>query len=315
MSARGFWWSARGLRLRAATLFALSMGMLAVGLLPGLAGHGLAGFAAMAAVFVWMRLLAKPWLLSGLSQAGGWRRLVSDLGGQVLVALVLFWLGTAAALIWVSEGSVNFWLPPALALAAGSLSRLIWRPMPPEWDGFLEDAVARITATDVPSSPAAPAGRPHAAALEQLHSALDRLPAQGAKHHDLLAALTAALQDMTPEDLRHSLHERIFDATSERDLRALVVAHTDPYIAQHFLGQHDLEEIFDLIVEANDQPALTHFIAGVTAVLDSVPEACNDLPTPHRLRQTASGLPDPLGAELTRFAAHVQRLREEHPEA
>ncbi len=304
---RGLWWSARGLRLRAALLFALSILMLIAGLLPGLAGHGLAGFAAVAAVYVWMRLLAKPWLIAGLRHGGGARALAQDLAGQVLVALVLFWLGTLLALVWHWEASVNFWLPPALALVGGSLSRLIWRPMPPEWDGFLDEAVAGIqaAAAGLPPTPTPPPGRPHSAALTALHSALDALPQSGARHHDLVAAVTAALGDMSPEDLRHALHERIFDTTTERDLRALVVAHTDPFVARQFLGQHDLEEIFDLIIEAGDTAALSAFAGAVEAVLDSVPEACHDLPTPHRLRS----------AGLTTLAAHVQRLREEHPEA
>lgn len=308
--SKGFWWSAAGLRLRAQALLGLSMVMLVLGVVPGLAGHGWPGFAAMAAAFVLARLLAKPWLLQRLGQPGGPARLSADVAGQVVVALALFWLGYGIAVATGWQPALGFWLPPAMALAAGSLSRLIWRPMPPEWDGLLDEAIAGITGAG--PGPAAADDSPEVAAL---NAALDALPAQGAQHHALVDAVLAALSGMSPEDLRMALHTRILDTTTERDLRALVVAHTDPYVAQHFRGQRDLEEIFDLIVEAGDVAAMTSFIGGVTAVLDSVPEACHDLPTPHRLRKLAGDLPPDTAAGLIALAARVQSLREEHPEA
>lgn len=313
MSGRGIWWSARGLRVRAAVLLGLSIVMLIAGVLPGLAGHGLPGFAAIAAVYVWARMIAKPWLVTGLRQPGGLRRLLLDLAGQVLVALLMFWLGVLLALVLVWEASINLWLPPVLAVAGASLSRLVWRPLPPEWDGFLDEAIAGINGTG--PGPRASDGSADAEGAAELQAALDALPATGARHHDLVDAVTGALMAMSPEDLRRILHDRIFATTTERDLRALVVAHTDPYVARFFLGQHDLEELFELIIEAGDMVALNAFLGRVEAVLDSVPEACNDLPTPFRLGKVADGLPAQQSAGVAALIARIQQLRQEHPES
>lgn len=312
MSGRGIWWSARGLRVRTWALLALSLLMLTGGLMAGLAGHGQAGLAAIAAVFVWARLLAKPWLLTRLRQSGGLSALLGDLAGQVLVAMALFWLGVGLSWLLDWQPGIGFWVPPGLAAAAGMASRLIWRPLPPEWDGFLDEAIAGINGTG--PGPRAPDGSDDVEGAAELQAALDALPATGARHHDLVDAVTGALMAMSPEDLRRILHDRIFETTTERDLRALVVAHTDPYVAQFFLGQHDLEELFELIIEAGDMVALNAFLGRVDAVLDSVPEACNDLPTPFRLGKVADGLPAQQSAGVAALIARVRQLRQEHPE-
>lgn len=295
--------------MRAALAPILGAGMLLAAGLAGLAGHGAVGFGLVALGVIAGRLWSRPWLLSHASQPDRRAWLVREIAGQVLLVGVVFAVGVVLARGLGWQPAVPVWLPPVLILACAAAMRWLCGPeMRPAADAFLSEATAAIEAASVKG----PQGDPEAALLE-VTAALDGLPEEGARHHEILAALNLGLATAEPEALRHMLYARIMARTVERDLRALAIAHTDPWIARHFAGQRDLDEIFAMIAEADAPIALSCFRGGAEAVLDSVPEASHDMPDPDRLRAFAASQPPPAAQDFHQLANRVEALRQEAP--
>ena len=302
---RGWWSSASGLRLRGGLLVATGIAMMLAALSAGLAGHGLAGFVLMALAFMAARLLARPWLLARPAA------LSRDLAGQVALVLVLFWLGVGIGALTGWHPALPLWLPVATALVAGGLARLIWRPMPPEMDGFLDEAAETLTrmAADFSADTAGDTEQTRHA-IADLNAALDALPEQDAPHYDLVDVLLEGMGRIPVPDFIDTLHGRATGGV-ERDLRALVIGLTDPWDAERALGQRDLNASFEVIVTSGNAAALTAWAMGAGALLDAVPLAAIDMPPADRVLFVAQSQDAALRKLLTEFAARLEIFNRE----
>ncbi len=287
--------------MRARLLVALGAAMMLAALVSGLAGHGAMGFGPMALVFVVARLLARPWLL-----ARGAAALSREMAGQVALVLALFWLGVGIGAVTGWHPVLPVWLPPAAALAAGLVSRLIWKPLPPEFDRFLDEATAALSGMATLPEPE-PGHDPQV--IADLHSELDALPASGASHYDLVDVLLEAMGRVPVPVFVDTLFDRAQRKT-ERDLRARVVGLTDPWIADRCMGQRDLDAAFELIAGSGTPNALEAWANGAAALLHSVPGAAIDMPQPARLRSVAATQDADLRAKLEDLARQIAADRE-----
>lgn len=305
-------WSARRLAWKARGLLALGLVMMLAAMASGAAGHGLAGFVPVAAVFVASRLLTRPWLVTRLAQPGGVQALSWDIGGQVLLVLVLFWLGVGIAALTDWQPDLPLWLPPALCLGAGVVSRAIWRPMPPEMGRFLDEATETLTrmADGLGEDDANDDARADAA-LATMAAALDALPASGAPHHTIGDAVLPPMVDMPFWTYTNLLFDRARALETDRDIRALVIGITDPFIATKAAGQEDLDAAFDLVAAHGGERALYCFEMQTVALLDLFPDAWRDMPAPERLRDFASSLSGQIADRYRDLAALVERLQHE----
>lgn len=210
-------------------------------------------------------------------------------------------------------GWVGLAPPPLAALAVGVVALLAARlvRLPPEEaeaiTALAEDARARIEAAAPPQDPAppppasddlpdAPPGAdPQDAAddpaLAGLVAALDALPADAPRHHDLVAAITPAIGPVPLRDLVSALFARARATPCPRDLRAVTVLLTDPHVAHECRGHGDLEAAFHLIRAAGDAGALAHWAMQAEAVLDLVPDLWPDLPDDAALDEAAADTP------------------------
>lgn len=304
-------WSTGGLMMRARVLMALGVVMMLAAAMAGIAGHGLAGFGLMVAAFWLARLLGKPWLVTRAGQPGGAAALSRELAGQVAVVLVVFWLGVGIGWATGWHPVLPLGLPVAVALAAGILSRLVWRPMPPEFDSFLDEATATITRMTEDLQRDLPPEPDHdPQALAEMIAALDGQPVEGASHYDLVDVLLEGMGRMPVPVFVDTLFDRAHSKT-ERDLRALVIGLTDPWIANKILGQRDLEAAFEIIVESGNQNAIEAWANGISALVSSVPLAAVDMPSPERLRIVGAMQFDYLREKLTDLADHLESLTRE----
>ncbi|MBL4916880.1 hypothetical protein [Szabonella alba] len=137
-------WTTTGLRLRSNLLIALALVMVLAALAAGLARLALPGFAAVTLAFGFARLMERPWLISRLAAPGGVLALSQTMAVQVALVLALYWLGTGLSVLTDWQPLLPLWLPAAVVVGAALLSRLIWRPLPPEWDGFLDEATETL---------------------------------------------------------------------------------------------------------------------------------------------------------------------------
>lgn len=304
-------WSTGGLMMRARVLMALGMVMMLAAAAAGIAGHGLPGFGLMVGAFWVARLLGKPWLVTRAGQTGGAAALSRELAGQVAVVLVVFWLGVGIGWATGWHPVLPLWLPVAVALAAGIVSRLIWRPMPPEFDSFLDEATATITrmTEDLQRDlPAEPEYDPQI--LADMVTALEALPEAGASHYDLVDVLLESMGRLPVQVFVDTLFQRAQNNT-ERDLRALVVGLTDPWIADRSMGQRDLEASFEVVVGSGNADALSAWAIGMAALLHSVPLAAIDMPQSDRLRLVADEHSGDLRAKLLALADQYESLTRE----
>ncbi|WP_028031596.1 hypothetical protein [Gemmobacter nectariphilus] len=302
---KGGWWSAPGLRLRGRLLILTGIVMMLAALAAGLAGHGLAGFALMAAAFAVARLLARPWLLGKPAD------LSRDLAGQVALVLVLFWLGVGIGAATGWHPALPLWLPAPIALAAGGLARLIWRPMPPEMDGFLDEATETLTrmAADFSADTAGDTEQTRHT-IADLCAALDALPQTGVSHYDLVDVLLEGMGRIPVPDFIDTLHGRATGG-AERDLRALVIGLTDPWVAERALGQRELNASFEVIVTSGNAAALSAWAMGAGALLDAVPHAAIDMPPADRLLFVAQSQDAALRKLLAELAARLETFNRE----
>ncbi|MFN3293184.1 MAG: hypothetical protein ACK4S2_00045 [Gemmobacter sp.] len=303
-SARRLAWKARG-------LLALGLAMMLAALASGAAGHGLAGFVLVTAGFVAARLLARPWLLTRLAQPGGAQALSRDIAGQVLLVLVLFWMGVGFAALTGWRPDLPLWLPPVACLGAGALSRAIWRPMPPEMDRFLDEATETLTrmADSLAEDGSGDDARAEAAAAAMM-VALDALPASGVPHHSIGDAALPPMADMPFWTYTNLLFDRARAHETDRDIRALVIGITDPFIATKAAGQEDLDAAFDLVAAHGGEQALYCFEMQTVALLDVFPDAWRDMPAPERLRDFAGSLSGQIADRYRDLAALVERLQQ-----
>lgn len=300
-------WSARSLEWKARGLLALGVVMMLAVVVSGASGHGPTGFALAAAGFAVARLVAKPWLVTRAGQHGGARALSSEIGGQVVLVLVLFWLGVALA-VFTGWAPVNpVWGPLFFILMAAWISRLLWRPIPPEMDGFLDEATETLTRMAAELSADAPIDD-DAAAVARLTAALDALPENGAPHHSIGDAVLPPMGDMPFWTYTNTLFSRARATQTDRDIRALIIGITDPWIASKALGQEDLDAAFDVVADHGGEPALYCFEMQAVALLDSVPDARRDMPSPERLRSFAAQRQGDLSDRYRDLAAMVERL-------
>jgi len=142
---KGWGWTTRGLRTRANLLLALSMVIVLAGICAGLAAHGWQGFLAVVAAYCIARVMERPWLVSRMGQPGGNLALSQTLAVQVALVLALYWLGFGISTLTGWQPALPVWMPAAVIIASAVLSRMIWRPMPPEWDSFLDESTEKLT--------------------------------------------------------------------------------------------------------------------------------------------------------------------------
>jgi len=300
------------LRLIANALLALGALAMAAALASGLARQGFAGFALVAAAFIAMRLLAKPWLVSRGYLAG----LTLEAAGQVALVLVLFWVGVGLSQASGWQPALPLWAPMLCILGAGLAARALWRPLPPEFDSFLDDVTAQLDtmaqdiARDAARSPAAQTPDTTANLLA-LHAALDALPETGAPHHAIASVVLSSQEGLPWYQWRNLLFDRARATGHDRDLRALIIALSDPWLARITLGEEDLDAAFDLI-EANPQDdVLICLVLQSFALLDLHPPSWRDMPSPDRLRALIASLKNPVRAEIESLAARIAQVQTE----
>lgn len=307
-------WSTGGLRMRARALLALGVVMMLAAGASGMAGHGLAGFGLMIAAFWLARLLGKPWLVTRAGDPGGLAALSRELAGQVAVVLVVFWLGVGIGWAMGWQPDLPLWLPVAVALAAGLLSRVIWRPLQPEFETFLDEATATLTRmNDQMQAELLPDPDYDPQIVADMIAALEALPESGASHYDLVDVLLESMGRVPVQIFVDTLFQRAHSHT-ERDLRALVVGLTDPWIADRSTGQRDLEASFEVVVDSGNTDALAAWAIGIAALLHSVPLAAVEMPQPDRLRAVAGAHEGDLRDKLLALADRSEELTRE-PEA
>ena len=243
---------------------------------------------------------------------------------HAMVAAGFLWLG---ALI---GGSVGGGPPPLAALAVGVVAlvaaRLVRLP-PEEAEAItaladearakLEAAAPRAEPGPTPADDALPDPEPDEmpddavdATLADIFAALDALPADAPRHHDLVAAITTAIRPVPLRDLVSALFTRARATPCTRDLLAVTVLLTDPYVAHAGLGNGDAEAAFHLIRAAGDEAALAHWAMQTEAVLDLVPDLWPDLPDDALLQEAAAEAPaarQALLALVARRAADPER--------
>lgn len=311
----GFWWTARGLKLRSTALLVLAAVILLSTFVAGWAAAGMADAAPLVVAWLLARLVEKPWLVTRLRSPGGPGRLAREMALQVALSLLLFAAGGGlAALIG--------WHPPvaplaaaALVLAAAGLSRAIWRPLPPEWDSFMDEAVSELTdmAADLQAQVAGvqPSDESEEAALTWLQEQLDAQPQQDARHHDLVDLVTGAMDQVHPALLADVLLARARACPGDRELRAVTVLVTDPWFSGQTAGRGLPCEVFELIAEGGDPGALSCWLHQVEGLLDLRPEAWRDLPEPQWLRTVSAHTSDPaLAADLSTQADRIAALQD-----
>ena len=140
----GWAWTTRGLRLRSRLLMALVFAGILAGLAAGMAAQGWPGLLAVALAFCIAGLMERPWLVSRIGAPGTAAALVQLLAGRAAFALLLYGVGFSLSSLSGWWPVLPFWLPALVVLATAVLSRMIWRPMPPEWDGFLDEATGTL---------------------------------------------------------------------------------------------------------------------------------------------------------------------------
>lgn len=300
-------WSARALEWKARGLLVLGGVMMLAVVVSGGSGHGPTGFALAAVGFVVARLIAKPWLVTRLGDPGGLRAVSGEIAGQVALVLVLFWLGVGVAVFTGWAPNYPVWGPVFVILPAAWVSRLMWRPIPPEMAHFLDEATDTLTRMSADLSADADTDRA-GAAVARLTAALDALPETGAPHHSIGDAALPPMGDMAVWTYTNTLFARACATQTDRDIRALVIGITDPWLAPKALGQEDLDAAFDLVAEHGGEAALYCFEMQTVALLDSFPEARRDMPSPDRLRGFAEGLHGEVSDRYRDLAALVERL-------
>ncbi len=137
-------WTTQGLRIRSNLLLAFAFFTILAGLAAGLAAQGWPGFLAVALACCIARLMERPWLVTRIGVPGSVEALFQALVVQVAVVFVLYLLGFGLSAITGWRPALPLWLPAGVVLTSALLSRLIWRPMPPEWDGFLDEATETL---------------------------------------------------------------------------------------------------------------------------------------------------------------------------
>lgn len=304
----GFWWTARGLKLRSMALLVLAAVILLSTFVAGWAAAGMADAVPLVLAWVLARLVEKPWLVTRLRTPGGPGRLLGEMALQVVLSLLLFAAGGGLA-------ALSGWQPPvaplaaaALVLAAAGLSRAIWRPLPPEREAVLDESASDLE--DLPEGPQAQqADEAEAEALARVQARLDALPERGARHHDLVAPVTEVMAQVRPALLADLLLARAQACPGDRDLRAATVLMTDPWFSRQIAGRGLPSEVFALIAEAEGPGALTCWLHQVEALLDLVPGTWRDLPEPQWLRRVAGQTGDPaLAADLSAQADRIAAL-------
>lgn len=303
MTAAALEWKARG-------LLALGLVMMLAVVATGMAGHGLAGFALAAGGLAGARLLARPWLLTRLRETGGPGRLMADLGGQVALALGLFWLGVVLALGTGWQPALPLAAPVAVIVAASGLSRRLWRPVPPETDAFLTEATEAVTRAasawdDIPDEAQVEAAQAVMAA------ALDALPQTGATERAIADVVLPHMVAMPWYDYRNMLFDRAGALETDRDIRALVIGLTDPFIATKTEGEADLDAAFQLVERQGGPAALDCFARLSLALLALFADSWRDLPPPDRLRARARDAGSPAAAALRALADRIETLASE----
>lgn len=303
-------WSARGLEWKARGLLALGLGMMLAVVASGASGHGPTGFAFAAVGLVVARLMAKPWLVVRAGAPGGARALSWDIGGQVLLALVLFWFGVALAVFTGWAPGLPVWGPVFCILLAAWVSRMIWRPIPPEMDSVLDDATATLTqmAAGAPDDDPDDDARADAAVVAMM-AALDALPKTGVRHHTLGDVVLPPMVDMPFWTYANILFDRARAHETDRDIRALVIGLTDPFIATKAEGEQHLAAAFDLVAAQGGAAALYCFEMQSLALLDMFPDAWRDMPPPERLRGFADTLEGDIADRYRDLAARVETLQ------
>lgn len=138
-------WTTQGLRLRSRLLMVLVFAGILAGLAAGMAAQGGLGLLALALAFCIAGLMERPWLVTRIGAPGSGPALVQLLVGRIGFAFVLYGVGFGLASLTGWWPVVPLWLPVGAVLGAAVLSRIIWRPMPPEWDGFLDEATEKLT--------------------------------------------------------------------------------------------------------------------------------------------------------------------------
>ena len=298
----------RRYRLIAHALLALGGLVVAAALASGLARQGLAGFATVAAAFIATRLLAKPWLVTRLDLAG----LAREAAGQVALVLVLFWAGVGLSHLTGWQPALPLWAPVLCILGAGLASRALWRPWPPEVEGFVDQAtdqlnrLAQEIAATSPPDPASVSDR-----IAALQAALDALPETGAPHHAIVDVVLAGQEGLAWHDWRNLVFDRARATGCDRDLRALVIVVSDPWLARITLGEEDLDAAFDLI-EADPMPEVIGcFTLQCQALLDFHPPSWRDMPDPDRLRALGATQPKAPCTALQDLAARIETVQTE----
>ncbi|NKX44968.1 hypothetical protein [Roseicyclus persicicus] len=300
--------TAAGLRRTANILLLLGIAMMAAAMLAGSAGHGLQGALLSAAALIVARVMAKPWLVTRIGQPGMAMRLAGEAAGQAGLAFLLVWAGGGVAALTGMGTPAPLWLPPVMILALALVMRAVWRPVPLEVDGLLDDAIASVErAAPAPDLGPEPAPDPRPALPDV--PALDALPETGLPAAALVDALIPLMATLPPEELCLTLHDRAEASRTDRDLRLMVVGLTDPHIARQRLGHGDLIAAFDLVRDDGSVDVVSCFDMQVTALLDLVPEAARDLPDPERIAALGRDIGGPLGDNLADLAARADRLR------
>jgi hypothetical protein len=192
-------------------------------------------------------------------------------------------------------------------LLAAWVSRLMWRPIPPEMAGFLDEATETLTRMAAELSADAPIDD-DGAAIARLTAALDALPESGAPHHAIGDAVLPPMGDMPFWTYTNTLFARARATQTDRDIRALIIGITDPWIAPKALGQEDLDAAFDVVADHGGEPALYCFEMQAVALLDAFPDARRDMPSPERLRNFAAQRQGDLSDRYRDLAAMVERL-------
>lgn len=274
------------LQVRARAVLALGLGMMAAVVAAGLAGQGLAGFGLVALGLAVARVLARPWLLR-IGQPGGVLRLSSDLAGQVALALVLFWLGVGLAALAGWSPALPLWAPLAAIVVAAGLSHALWRPIPPEMETFLDEATEALTRATGGWDNDPDEARVEAAQAAMV-AALEALPETGAPDRAIADAVLPHMVTMPWHDYRNLLFDRAGALETDRDIRALVIGLTDPFIATKAAGEFDLDAAFQLVERQGGAAALSCFARRSLTLLALFEDAWRDLPAPDRLRARPS---------------------------
>ena len=137
-------WTTQGLRIRSHLLLVLVFASILAGLASGMAAQGWPGILALALTFCIAGLVERPWLVTRMGAPGSVPALLQLLTGRILFALALYLVGFGLSSLSGWWPTIPLWLPALAVLAAAVVSRMIWRPLPPDWDEFVDEATEKL---------------------------------------------------------------------------------------------------------------------------------------------------------------------------